>query len=243
MHRFFVSPDAVSGEQIHLHGQAAHQLSRVLRVSAGTQVLALDNRGFMYQCRVATVSPHDVTLQVSEKTACTPCSLMITLYQAMPKGDKFEWIIQKATELGVARIQPLVTARCISKWEPARGEAKLARWHAIAQEAAEQCERPDIPIIGAPVSLGAALDDKPGTALVLAERGSAVPFARALPAALPARGLGIYVGPEGGWDPQEREQMRSSGCVEVSLGARILRTETAGLAALAIAQSTYDWPG
>lgn len=242
MQHFFITPDNIHGDVIQVQGQLAHQLSRVLRVSPGSEVNALDNRGFSYHCRVASVSPKLVVLAIENKKPCARSPLEVTLYQAIPKGDKLEWIIQKATELGVHRVQPLLTRRCVSKWELERGRAKLLRWRSIAQEAAEQCERPDLPVIEAPVSLETSLKHRPSTSLVLAERDAALNLRGALPVDFPRSGLGIYVGPEGGWSPEERDAMKLSGCTDVSLGTRILRTETASLAALAIVQSNYDWP-
>jgi 16S rRNA (uracil1498-N3)-methyltransferase len=164
------------------------------------------------------------------------------LYQALPKGDKLEWIIQKATELGVTNIQHVFATRCVSKWDSGRGQGKLLRWQAIAQEAAEQSERSDLPHIRQPVSLSEALSCMPSLCLILSERERGRAFQATLPPELPVGGLGIFVGPEGGWTPEELSQMEVAGATPVSLGRRILRTETAGLAALAIAQAAYDWP-
>lgn len=239
MARFFVDPAAIAGSLVTLEGGDAHHAATVLRLKPGAAVTVLDGRGRILACVVEEAEKKHVVLRVTGETQAPPAPVPVTLYQALPKGDKLELVIQKATELGVARIVPVPAARSIVKVEPAKVAAKLARWQAIAKEAAEQSERPTVPEVGAPEAL-AALALPPGAlAFVMAEREDGLTLPRALPAAPPAA-LALFVGPEGGWAPEELAVLAGKGVVPVSLGPRILRTETAGLAALAMVMAKYE---
>lgn len=239
MARFFVDPAAVQGDLVTLVGDDAHHAATVLRLKPGEPVTVLDGRGRVLACVAEAVEKKAVALRVTGEAHAAPPPVAVTLYQALPKGDKLELVIQKATELGAARIVPVAAARSVVKIDPAKAEAKRARWQAIAREAAEQSERATVPAVEAPVPLkGVALP--PGTlGLVLAEREGARTLPRELPAEPPA-GLALFVGPEGGWDPAELAALAALGAIPVSLGPRILRTETAGLAALAIVMAAYE---
>ena len=239
MARFFVDPAAIADGFVTLEGGDAHHAATVLRLQPGAAVTVLDGRGRVLATLVEAVEKKRLTLRVTGEAQATAPPVPVTLYQALPKGDKLELVIQKATELGVARIVPVAAARSIMKVEPAKADAKRARWTAIAREAAEQSERATVPAIEAPVPL-AALAFAPGcAAFVLAEREDGLTLPRALPAAPPA-GLALLVGPEGGWTPEELAALAAKGATAVSLGPRILRTETAGLAALAMVMARYE---
>jgi 16S rRNA (uracil1498-N3)-methyltransferase len=161
------------------------------------------------------------------------------LYQALPKADKLELVIQKATELGAIRIVPVQAERSVVQLKGDRAEGKISRWQKIAQEAAEQCERGRVPTVEAPTTLK-GLDLPAGTlGLVLSERAEGLTLPRALPDKLP-EAIALFVGPEGGWTPAELDLLRGKGVREVSLGQRILRTETAGLTALAMILAAYE---
>ncbi|MNY31204.1 Ribosomal RNA small subunit methyltransferase E [compost metagenome] len=161
----------------------------------------------------------------------------------MPKGEKFEWIVQKATELGVSRIVPVLTERSVVKLQGDKAQDKVRRWQAIAKEAAEQCERALVPTVEAPVSFRAWLAASPAeavTRLACLEREGKVPLVKVLAQPLVPGAVELVVGPEGGFTPAEGEALVASGATAVSLGARILRTETASLAALAITGAILD---
>lgn len=239
MARFFVDPSAIGGDLVTLVGGDAHHAATVLRLKPGAAVTVLDGRGRVLACLAEAVDRKAVTLRVTGEAREAPPPVAITLYQALPKGDKLEMVIQKATELGAARIVPVAAARSVVKLEPAKAAAKRARWQAIAREAAEQSERATVPAIGEPVPLGAIALPDGAIGLVLAEREGALTLPRALPAVPPAE-LALFVGPEGGWDPAELAALEALGAAPVSLGPRILRTETAGLAALAIVMAAYE---
>ncbi len=239
MARFFVDPAAIAGDHVTLDGGDAHHAATVLRLRPGAAVTVLDGQGRIFECVAETVEKRHVTLRVTRATIAAPPAVGVTLYQGLPKGDKLELVIQKATELGAARIVPLAAVRSIAKVEPARVAAKRARWQAIAKEAAEQSERPTVPEIEAPTTLTGLVLPPGAIAFVLAEREGGLTLPRALPPAPPA-GIAIFVGPEGGWDPAELDALVALGATPVSLGPRILRTETAGLAALAIVMAAYE---
>ncbi|MEB3224069.1 MAG: 16S rRNA (uracil(1498)-N(3))-methyltransferase [Candidatus Sericytochromatia bacterium] len=239
MTRFFVSPAALGAGQVRLTGADAHHATRVLRLGPGDGLTLLDGTGRVVEARVTAIEGREVALAVVSEAHEAPDGPPITLVQALPKGDKLDWIVQKATELGVAAIRPVAASRCVVRLDADRSQGKLRRWEAIAREAAEQCERPDLPRIYPPVSLE-ALGWAPGdTVLVLAERARGGTLAAVLPPAAPT-GIWVLVGPEGGWAPEELERLEALGARCVSLGPRILRTETAGLAALAVIQARYD---
>lgn len=239
MARFFVEPGAIAGDLATLTGPDAHHAATVLRLKPGAAVTLLDGLGGAFACEVEAVAKGQVTLAVRSHEVAAPPAAQITLYQGLPKGDKLELVIQKATELGVARIVPLPAVRSIMKVEAGKLENKLVRWRAIAREAAEQSERATLPVIDAPQSLATLVLPAGTCAYVLAERTGARSLPRALPPKPPA-GLALFVGPEGGWDPSELAQLQALGAEAVTLGPRILRTETAGLAALAIVMAAYE---
>jgi 16S rRNA (uracil1498-N3)-methyltransferase len=237
--RFFVSPDAIGATEILLTGADAHHASRVLRLAVGDAVTVLDGAGRVIAAHVATVAAREVVLAIRSETREVPVGPPITLVQALPKGDKLDWIVQKATELGVQAVWPVVTRRCVVRLDAARSQARLRRWEAIAREAAEQCERPDLPAIHPVAEVGALAWGPDHCVFILAERARGAALAASLPPSPPAA-IWVLVGPEGGWEPGEREALEARGAVPVSLGPRILRTETAGLAALAVIQAQYE---
>lgn len=240
--RFFLPPDQIGPDAVRLLDQDAQHAARVLRMAPGDRLYALDGAGALYLAEVTSIARHEVRARILERTAATgELPVPVTLVQGIPKGEKWEWIVQKATELGAARIQPVTTERTVVKLAGDRCEDKLRRWQAIAREAAEQCERAVVPTVGEPTSLRAYLArPRPEGLVRLAclERSEALPLARALesrPAAVE-----VVVGPEGGFAPSEAELLLASGALAVTLGARILRAETASLAALAITASRLE---
>ncbi|MGZ3458849.1 MAG: RsmE family RNA methyltransferase, partial [Archangium sp.] len=165
-----------------------------------------------------------------------PASREVHILQGLPKGDKLEWVLQKGTELGATAFHPVAAARSVVKLEPRRAEERTTRWMKIVEEAARQCRRNDVPLVHAPRPLlEAARALAPGTTLlVLDEEESAVPLGEAFRACAPGAPVALVVGPEGGLAREEVSALRSLGGRPVTLGRRILRTETAALAALAV---------
>lgn len=239
MPRLFIDPRAISGNRVHLGAGDAQYLTRVLRLGRGDTVELLDGTGEGLRCEIEEAHKEGVTARVLDRFEVPEPPVPITLYQALPKGDKFELIIQKCTELGVGRIVPIQATRSVVQLKGDRAETKVVRWQKIAQEAAEQCERGKVPVVDVPERLQDVRLPDGTLGLVLSERVVTPTLPQALPEQAPLA-IALFVGPEGGWTPEELAAMRALGAIEVSLGDRILRTETAGMASLAILMARYE---
>lgn len=228
MPRFFL--ENVQGDTLTIDGQDARHIACSLRMQVGDTLTVCDGKGEDLHCTIAALSPEQVVLSVTarEKTVSEP-TVAVTLYQGLPKGDKLEWIIQKAVELGVTRIVPVVTARSIAKTSD-RDTKKTVRLQKIADEAAGQSGRGILPTVEMPITFKQAAERmaKENT-VVFYECGGAP-----LTALAPQWGetLSVFVGPEGGIAPAEIETLTAGGAVLATLGPRILRCETAPVAAL-----------
>lgn len=235
MHRFFLPPGTLhAGATVALDGYA-HQLHAVLRLQAGAPLLLLDDCGLEYSATLTAIGPRHAAALVSDGRPCAgEPRLNIALFAATLKADKFEWVLQKGTELGVRRFVPVVSRRSVAR--PASALApKLPRWQSIVREAAEQAHRGRLPRVEAPVDFDTALKlAAPGLRLLAWEESSApLPLSPAiLEAARADAELSLLVGPEGGFDAAEVAQAEAAGWQVVSLGGRILRAETASLAAV-----------
>ena len=252
MRRFTIAPERIDGGRVVFDRDESRHIVRVLRLRPGDTVLAADGAGRDYTVRLETVgdAATGTVLGVTARAAESP--LRVTLVQSVPKGDKMERIVRAATELGVARVIPVLTERTIVALEPGRWRERARRWQRVAKEAAKQCGRALIPAVDAPRPLVdvLALDEPAELKLCVWEgvvpsgegAGQARPLettlAANLPRALPpdAR-VHLLVGPEGGLASQEVDAARARGWSVVGIGPRILRTETAGPALLAILQS------
>jgi 16S rRNA (uracil1498-N3)-methyltransferase len=236
MQRFFMPTllPAV-GEVISL-GPLHHQLRRVLRVQAGTQFLLLDNQGSERLMEVVGVERRDTTARVAEVRPAAPePAVAVTLYQCVLKSDKLEWVWQKATELGVTTLVPVISRRTVAR--PGRAlQGKQARWEAIVREAAEQCGRGGLPVVAPSVNLSEVLTSASGTRLLPWEEAEGNPglLGALTHVAQPVEAVSLLIGPEGGLDAGEVEQARQAGWQVVSLGRRILRAETAAVAAVTV---------
>lgn len=220
-------PDAAPGT-VALAGPRFHHLVRVLRVQAGDALELFDGRGTAFPAKVERLEADAATLAVGEGRP-QPVAPALTVVQALPKADKLEWVLQKGTELGASRFALAFSERCVVK-ASGREDAKVARWQKIADEAARQCGRSDVPEVLAPLPLAEAVRALPeGTkVLVLDEEETE----RSLSSAAVEPGpLALVVGPEGGLSRAEVQALRAT---SVTLGRRVLRTETAAIAALAV---------
>ncbi len=221
--------------EVMLSGERRHYLLHVLRLGTGASLEVFDGSGRAYDARVVAVEEDGVRLALGEMRRA-PASRAVHILQGLPKGDKLEWVLQKGTELGATAFHPVATARSVVKLEPRRAEERTLRWRKIVEEAARQCQRNDVPAVHPPQSLlEAARALAPGTLLlVLDEEESAVALGEAFRASAPGTPVALVVGPEGGLDREEAGALQALGGRCVTLGRRILRTETAALAALVV---------
>ncbi len=244
-HRFHAFQSQISDSQIRLDADEAHHLSRVLRLSEGDRVFVFDGEGNEWECEIARVGKREADLTILYQLSNEVESpLRLTLAQALVKGDKFDWIVQKATELGVTRIVPLITDHSDIKRVEERAEQKLERWRRISLEALKQCGRRRLVEIVEPRSFTkfceAESDAK--TVLFFSERtatGGWGEYYWLWSGSSPPSSLTLMVGPEGGWSQAELELAEKYMFVKLSLGPRILRTETAGLVAAALTQNLF----
>ena len=237
MHRFFVTPERLAGERVALDGEVLHHLATVLRLRPGDELELLDGCGQVVRCRILVLDRRQGEAQVLSRRQATEAPLPVQLLQALPKGDKFDLVLQKGTELGITRFVPVLTGRSVPAPDPAREEKRLQRWRRIVREAARQCRRPVVPEVAPPCGLTAALAQAAGLKLVLWEEESR-PLARLLGPPTPT-GVTLLVGPEGGFAAAEVAEATNAGFVPVRVGPRILRSETAGFAVAAIVQYVY----
>ncbi|MBR5712476.1 MAG: 16S rRNA (uracil(1498)-N(3))-methyltransferase [Lachnospiraceae bacterium] len=238
MPRFFVDPEAVSGERIIVTEGDCNHIRNVLRMRVGDRLTVCDGQGTDYNCEIASFSDTDCVLTIVERTdSRVELPIRITLYQGLPKRDKLEFIVQKAVELGAVRIVPTVCERTIGRLDDAKREQrKTERLRAIAESAAKQSGRGILPEIFAPMTYAAAIREaKESGACVLLPYENAIgmkPTKEAIDEAVAKGDIAVFIGPEGGFSRAEVAAAEEAGARIISLGRRILRTETAGLTVL-----------
>lgn len=227
--RFF---GTVDGDRAAVYGEDAKHISSVLRMKAGELLVLCDGEKNDFLCKIVSAEKELAQLEILEqrKNKAEP-DVRITLYQCLPKGDKFDFIVQKAVELGVHRIVPVISKRCVSRPDSKSAAKKVSRWQKISEEAAKQCGRGIIPEIDSLVGFEAAVKNNRGLGILLYECGGER-LNRILEA--DCREIGIFVGSEGGFEKEEAELAVKSGIKLGTLGTRILRCETAPIAALAV---------
>ncbi|MBA4149758.1 MAG: 16S rRNA (uracil(1498)-N(3))-methyltransferase [Verrucomicrobia bacterium] len=240
MHRFYL-PEAKSETSLTLTEREAHHAANVLRIRKGEIVTVLNGTGAEFLCEAQEVSKRNVTLAIREKKTVAPLPYQLTLLQAVPKGKLMETIIQKATELGVSRIVPLLTERVITQVGDDRAEEKREKWQQVAIEAIKQCGQPWLPKVEAPMTPADFLRrgnnfDLPLIASL--QFGSQHPRAffsnyREMNQRAP-KSVCIWVGPEGDFTPAEVEQIIASGVMPITLGRLVLRCETAAIYCLSV---------
>jgi 16S rRNA (uracil1498-N3)-methyltransferase len=242
-HRFYAPPTQINGAQITLAADEAHHLARVLRLPIGAQVYVFDGCGNEYLCEIAHLDKHVATLNVIEPlTNPVESPLRLTLAQALIKGDKFDWVVQKATELGVTCIIPLITEHSDIRRAEERAENKLQRWRRIALEAVKQCGRRQLVEIAEPTAWTKfTLAETVSHRLFFSERGGRrfADYGHEQSGGPPPTSIILAIGPEGGWSEAELKLTEAGGWDFISLGPRILRTETAALSALVLAQEWF----
>ena len=240
MHHFFVRPEQISGKEAYIEGPDWNHAANVLRVRPGEQVLLSVGEDWNYLCTVREVdrAGQRILLSVLEENRdVRELPVKISLYQGLPKSDKMELIIQKAVELGAARVVPVETARCVVKLDQKKAESKRARWQAISESAAKQSGRSVIPEIAMPMKYSAALKEAADSDVRLIPYENAEGMERTrkiLESVRPGQKIAVFIGPEGGFEETEIRQAEEAGFEAVTLGKRILRTETAGFVVLSL---------
>ncbi|MDO5348374.1 MAG: 16S rRNA (uracil(1498)-N(3))-methyltransferase [Lachnospiraceae bacterium] len=238
MHHFFVEPGQIENETIRITGPDVNHGKNVLRMKPGEALLISDGTGQDYRCRVRSLETDCILadiLGLEEESRELPSR--ITLYQGLPKSDKMELIIQKAVELGASRIVPVATKNAVVKLDAKKEESKRKRWQAIAESAAKQSKRSRIPEISQVLSLKEALLEASGKDIgffAYEHQEGMAGTSRELSKVAPGQEIAVFIGPEGGFEKEEVQAAKEAGIRPVSLGKRILRTETAGLTLLSV---------
>jgi len=238
LNRVFVGQPVSTGCEVPLPDAAAYHVARVLRLRAGAPLVVFDGSGADFRAEIMAVEGERVRVRVGERSAgLRESPLAITLVQAVSRGERMDWTLQKATELGVRRIQPVLSARSVVRLDDQQAAKKLRHWQAIVAAACEQCGRSVLPELRAPLDLPRFLAESPreGQRLVLSPAG---PASLAGLASTATR-VELLIGPEGGLDDGEIDAAQRAGFAPVRLGPRVLRTETAGIVALAVLQALW----
>ena len=239
MHCFYCEEKNVSEQEIRITGSDVNHMKNVLRMREGETLTVCDGAGMEYFCEIIGFEAGEVQLAVLEKKqAETELPVRLVLYQGLPKKDKMELIIQKAVELGAVEVVPVLTKRCIVKLEDEKKEAKkLERWQAIAESAAKQSGRGIVPKVSKVLHYKEAIKQakEAGMVLIPYELAEGMKSLREAANKVPGeRQVSVFIGPEGGFEEAEVDYARENGVIPVSLGKRILRTETAGFTTLSI---------
>ena len=227
MQRFFVTPDQVGEDKIRIQGSDVNHMKNVLRMRPGEEVMVSDGNNRQYRCRVEDYPEGEAVLAILEAGLVdTELPSRIYLFQGLPKQEKMELIVQKAVELGVCQVIPVQTRRCVVKLDAKKAAKKVQRWQQIAESAATLAfsEALDIRLI--PYELA---DGMEGTRKIL-------------DGIRPGQSVGIFIGPEGGFEKEEVGRAVEAGAMPITLGKRILRTETAGIAVLSILMYRLEKP-
>lgn len=244
MSRFYVPKENITGERIIIEGEEAHHIIDVMRLGEGDDVVVFDGEGTEYAGKIVQVASNRKSLQVltiETRDSSSDLSVKITIAQSIPKKEKMDYIMQKATELGVHSIIPIITDRTIVRPRDKSSSKKVSRWSKITLEAAKQCGRSDVPLIDEIIKFSALKDIFDNYELVLFAclSDDTVSLKEAIPKSPPENIL-IVIGPEGGFSPKEISSARSKGVKMVSFGKRVLKSDTAGLFALSVLGYEYS---
>ena len=232
MQRFFIPKDWIQQDTVTITGEPLRQIGYVLRLKPSDHIIVLDNSGWEFEVEIERITKEQALGKViTKESGHGEPRIKITLYQALLKSDKFELVLQKGVELGVTSFVPFISERCISRKESA---AKMERWGKIIQEAAEQSERLVLPLLHPLISLDEACRSVKQPAFLLWEEEKSESLKQILqnPPFKNASELSLFVGPEGGFPESKKELAKQYGIGIATLGRRILRAETAGLAAV-----------
>lgn len=235
MYHFFVSEEQINGENAYIEGSDVNHIANVLRMKPGEELLISVKGDWDYLCKIVDIETDRVNLKVLESMEQRELPVNITLLQGIPKSDKLEMIIQKAVELGVSEIIPVKTKRVVVKIEEKKVDTKVNRWNAIAESAAKQSKRSIIPKVHEPMSIDNALEIVKdfGVKLIPYENADGIDKTRKILDNMDkTKNIAVFIGPEGGFEESEVDRIKNFGFEVITLGKRILRTETAGLALL-----------
>lgn len=232
MHRIPLSPLPAADDHLELNSEMSHYVGRVLRVDVGDELEIFDGEGHAARCRVEAVGKR-VALRVKNGFSVPELKPVIRLYQAIPKGDRWRTVLEKATELGVSELRPIVTERSVVRIPQDRIARKMERWRTIVRAASRQSHRYHTPSLFEPLELSEALGENPPPGVY----GALDAHAR-LESVVdnPCTELSLWIGPEGGWTADERALLGENGHVPVALGDTVLRSETAGVFSVGLAR-------
>jgi 16S rRNA (uracil1498-N3)-methyltransferase len=237
MHRFFVEDRNINENNILIEGDDVNHITKVLRLRSGEKVSVSNARGREFICTLTEVNKKQVICEISEEFINqTEAPIQITLFQGLPKAQKMDLIIQKCVEIGIYKIQPVITERVVIKVDGKDLSNKIERWRRIAEEAAKQSKRGIIPEIAEPISFSEAIEslNDMDISVVPYEKEESRGLKETLKEGFNVKTVGILIGPEGGFDEEEIEKCLNLNVKPVTLGPRILRTETAGFVASTI---------
>ena len=245
MYRFYVSADQLAEKEVFISGGDVNHIKNVLRLEVGDWIVACDGNGTDYVSRIQSICSDEVVASIEKvQPTGTELPVRITLFQGMPKKDKLELIIQKAVELGAYEVVPMATHRAVVKLDQKKEESKRKRWNAIAESAAKQSKRTVIPEVTKVFSFREAVTYAVKTydvCLIPYECAEGMEQTRAILAKVqPGTSVAILIGPEGGFEESEIAYAQEKGVHPITLGHRILRTETAGLAVLSALMLQLD---
>lgn len=247
MYHFFVTKDQIGPGYITITGGDVNHIRNVLRMKAGEQVSVRDGETKGYVCEIAEIRGETVTARIlCEEEDQKELPARLHLFQGLPKSDKMELIIQKAVELGIYQVIPVVTKRTIVKMDKKKEESRIKRWNSIAESAAKQSGRNRIPRVTGIMSFEEALAfaEQFQVKMIPFEHAEGMEAAkREMERMGPGMDIGIFIGPEGGFEDEEVSRAEAAGVKAVSLGRRILRTETAGLMVLSVAGYLLETKG
>lgn len=246
MQRFFVTPDQVGEDKIRIQGSDVNHMKNVLRMRPGEEVMVSDGNNRQYRCRVEDYPDGEAVLAILEAGLVdTELPSRIYLFQGLPKQEKMELIVQKAVELGVCQVIPVQTRRCVVKLDAKKAAKKVQRWQQIAESAAKQAGRGYIPAVSEVMTFQEALafSETLDIRLIPYELADGMEGTRKiLDEIRPGQSVGIFIGPEGGFEKEEVGRAVEAGALPITLGKRILRTETAGIAVLSILMYRLEKP-
>ena len=238
MHHFFVTPDQVRDGRIYIDGSDVNHIKNVLRMRIGETLKISDGNNKRYLCQIETMTSDEVCAVImEEQSQDTELPSRIVLFQGLPKGDKMELIVQKAVELGAYEIVPVATRRSVVKLDAKKASKKVERWNSIAESGAKQSGRNVIPKVTDVLSFKEAVlyAKKLDVVLIPYELAEGMSKTREIISGIkPGQSIGVFIGPEGGFEAEEVAFAMHEGAAPVTLGKRILRTETAGLTTLSV---------